>query len=173
MHKVSSLHPPSPLTPFPKACQTISSAFTHISWALWILLRKWDLTVLIVLQLAFSTSPYSVANRRASPSPTPTVACHKARTAASPAGLAPPPGAHQPAPGSRPTSRASRPAPAPAYWTKGTVALRGNRPWGTCLPGRSWGKAPLQAGSIQLQPTWEGEDRVQGRARDICAVLGG
>lgn len=149
VYKVSSLHPLSLPTPFPGASsalfQCICKLCTHSS-ALWIILHKWHLTILIVLQLAFSTAvvnyvsrnekrraphpqfQWSVSaplrprplslDRRLVPRPLPWPAPRRFR--ASPPRLAPSGLARQPKP---PCAR--------AYRTKGTVGVF-NRPWGTC-----------------------------------------
>lgn len=66
VYKVSSLHPLSLPTPFPGASsalfQCICKLCTH-SLALWIILHKWHLTILIVLQLAFSTAVVNYVSR--------------------------------------------------------------------------------------------------------------
>ena len=134
-----------------------------LSLTLCIFLRKYALTILIVLHLAFFY--FAVFSCKPESFPIPSSNCRFSRPSgpASPARLAPPPVV--PArPDSRPTSRASQTTLAPAYRTKGTVAVRSNRPWGTSPPGagRGWGVGgkclPFRIHSAPLQVGWESLD---------------
>lgn len=95
-HKVSSLRQPSQLTPFPRAPSDLFQCiYIHKCVLLvWRCVSSYVNTMLLylsVLHLAFSTSVYSIASRRASPSPAPTASSHTPRPgpAVSPARLAP------------------------------------------------------------------------------------
>ena len=170
MHQVSSLHPPSQLSPFPRALSDLFQCiYIHtcvLSLTLCIFLRKYDLTILIVLHLAFSTSLYSVANRRASPAPAPTAGSHAplARRRL-PLGLRP----HlwcQPAP-----TRAPPPAPARPLWRpptgqKGPLecapTVPGARPRQVRVGGGGGGVGgrclPFRIHSAPVQVGWESLD---------------
>lgn len=192
VYKVSSLHPLSLPTPFPGASsalfQCICKLCTH-SLALWIILHKWHLTILIVLQLAFSTAVVNYVSRnekRRAPHPQfqwSVSAPLRPRPLSLDRRLVPRPlpwpaprrAASAPArPGSRPQvwrDNPSRPARAPTG-QKGPLVF-------STVPGAraprqvgGWRKAPRQRRLIQPR-LGSGEDWMKERVQDVYAVVKG